>query len=70
MQTEFILSPLNPVPVKTYKWENGAWPAEEIGTRYAVLYKEKIIAIFDTLHWAKEFKKNVNLTLEIMKVDE
>jgi hypothetical protein len=69
MQKEFKLSPLNPV-IKYYHWENGAWPEEEQGIRYAVLYREKIIAIFDTLHWSKEFVKNTNLTLKIMKVDE
>lgn len=68
MQTEFKLLPLT--NTKTYYWENGAWPDEENGVKYAVLYREKIIAIFDTLHWAKEFNKNTNLTLEIMKVDE
>jgi uncharacterized protein YukJ len=65
MQKEFKLSPLDN-QVKTYKWENGAWP----DAKYAVLYQDKIIAIFDTLYWAKEFCNKINLTMYIMKVDE
>ena len=67
MQTKFKLSPLS--CDKVYTWENGAWPDECTG-KFAALYKDKIIAIFDSLHWAKEFAKNVNLALYIMKVDE
>jgi hypothetical protein len=72
MQTEFKLSPLTK-NTKTYYWEDGAWVGDsdfETNNKYAVLYREKILAIFDTLYWANEFVKNTNLTLEIMKVDE
>lgn len=70
MQDKFTLSPINEVK-KVYVWEDGAWPGDEgEGYKFAVLYRDKIVAIFDTLYWAKEFAKNVNLTLDIMKVDE
>ena len=67
MQNEFKLTPL--AGPTTYKWENGAWPNED-KSKYAVLYKGKILAIFDTLYWADQFKQKTNLVLEIMKVDE
>lgn len=72
MQKEFKLSPLNTTS-KTYTWESGAWPGDrDFGKdeRYAVVYNDKIVAIFDNLYWAKKFDEQNNLAFTIMKVDE
>jgi len=69
MQTEFKLSPIEPVEPKTYRWEEGS--PEKQGTKYAVLFQDKIIAMFSSLYWAERFSDHsCNIEHRIMKVDE
>ena len=73
MQKEFKLSPIAK-NIKTYKWESGYWPGDpDYGqdTKYAVVYKGHVVAIFDNYYWSKKFvEDSFNLECEIMKVDE
>lgn len=70
MQSEFKLSPIEPVEPKTYKWE-GDIRSEKQGTKYAVLFQDKIIAMFSSLYWAERFSDmSCNIKHTIMKVDE
>ncbi len=68
MQQEFKLTPLT--NNKTYKWE-GDTRSEKQGTKYAILFQDKIIAVFSSLYWAKRFSDPYgNIEHTIMKVEE
>ena len=69
MQDSFQLTPLT-VKSGTYYWETGSWEDDK-ASRYAVVYNSsKIIAIFDSRHWAERFVEQNKLAFEIMKVAE
>ena len=69
MQDSFQLTPLT-VKSGTYYWETGSWEDDK-ASRYAVVYNDKIVAIFDSRHWADRFiEQNIKMGFEIMLVDE
>ena len=69
MQHTFQLTPLS-VKSRNYSWETGSWDGDPYD-RYAVVYNDKIVAIFDSRHWADRFiEQNIKMGFEIMLVDE
>jgi hypothetical protein len=64
MQQEFNLKPIQ-AKTKMYSWESRE---EEI--KYAVLFNDKILAIFGDLYWAEYFADKANIDVTIMAVDE
>ena len=64
MQEEFKLTPIKTKP-KMYSWEgSGAEP------KYAVLFNDKILAIFGDLYWAEYSADKANISVTIMAVEE